>query len=68
MFGGLPKTDPMTSLNSNTIHYGEISVIGSFSYRAEVHRKALEYIRDGIIKPEKYFSKTYSSGTDIRGI
>ena len=60
LFGGLPKTDPMTSLNSNTIHYGEIRVIGSFSYRAGIHRKALDYIKDGIIEPGKYFNKVVS--------
>lgn len=56
LFGGLPKTSPMTSLDSNRIHYGEIQVIGSFSYRAEVHQQALEVIRGGFIDPKKYFT------------
>jgi len=57
LFGGLPKSDPMTSLNSNTIHYGEITVMGAFSYKAETHKKALRAIRDGQIHPEKYISR-----------
>ena len=58
LFGGLPKTDPMTTLNSNTIHYKEISVTGSFSYKAEIHKKALLAIKRGQIHPEKYFTHT----------
>lgn len=56
LFGGLPKTDPMTSLNSNKIHYREITVMGSFSYKAETHKKALLAIKSGQIHPEKYFT------------
>lgn len=32
LFGGLPKANPMTSLDGNAIHYGEIEVVGAFSY------------------------------------
>jgi L-iditol 2-dehydrogenase len=56
LFGGLPKTDPMTSLNSNTIHYKEITVMGSFSYKAEIHKKALLAIKNRQIHPEKYIN------------
>lgn len=54
LFGGLPKSDPMTSLNSNTIHYKEIMVMGAFSYKAETHKKALLAIKNKQIHPEKY--------------
>lgn len=57
LFGGLPKTDPMTSLNSNTIHYDEITVTGAFSYPATIHQKALQVIADGKIDPQKYFTR-----------
>jgi len=56
LFGGLPNGNSMTSLNSNTIHYREISVTGSFSYNAEIHKKALLAIKNGQINPEKYFN------------
>ncbi len=56
LFGGVPKDQPMTSLNSNLIHYNEISVIGSFSYAAFVHEQALSAIRSGQIQPQKYFN------------
>jgi L-iditol 2-dehydrogenase len=58
LFGGVSKTDPMTSLNSNTIHYSEISVVGSFSYPVYMHQTALDFIHRGIINPEKYFDLT----------
>ena len=52
LFGGLPKANPMTTLDSNRIHYGEISVIGSFSYHPRHHEAALDLLQRGIIKAE----------------
>ena len=57
LFGGLPKSDPMTTLNSNLIHYNEISVVGAFSYPATMHETALRVIRDGRITAERYISR-----------
>jgi len=45
LFGGLPKNNPMTAMNANLIHYNEITVVGSFSYPAAMHEKALMVIR-----------------------
>ena len=45
LFGGLPKNEPLTNLDGNRIHYGEISVVGSFSYPPSFHEMALEIIR-----------------------
>ena len=53
LFGGLPKADPMTHLDGNRIHYGEIEVIGTFSYHPKAHKKALEYLEQGILPAEK---------------
>ena len=41
LFGGLPKTSPMVSLNANLIHYGEKTVLGAFSYHPSYHEQAL---------------------------
>jgi L-iditol 2-dehydrogenase len=30
LFGGLPKANPLTTLDANRIHYGEIEVLGTF--------------------------------------
>jgi L-iditol 2-dehydrogenase len=49
LFGGLPKAAPMTSLDANRIHYGEIRVVGSFSYHPSFHARALDAISRGLI-------------------
>jgi L-iditol 2-dehydrogenase len=58
LFGGLPKTAPETTLDGNLIHYGEIVVMGAFSYPAHVHQKALATIKAGLVRPSKYFNLT----------
>jgi len=44
LFGGLPKADPMTTLDSNRIHYGETEVVGAFSYHPTFHELALDVL------------------------
>lgn len=56
IYGGVPKSNPMTMLDSNKIHYDEIMVVGSFSYPATGIADALETIRRGDITTEKYLS------------
>jgi L-iditol 2-dehydrogenase len=56
LFGGLPKASPETTLDGNLIHYGEIVVMGAFSYPAHVHEQALATIAAGQLHPEKYFN------------
>jgi L-iditol 2-dehydrogenase len=58
LFGGLPKSAPETSLDGNLIHYGEIQVMGAFSYPAHIHQKALAIIKAGLIRPSMYFNMT----------
>jgi L-iditol 2-dehydrogenase len=59
LFGGLPKADPLTHLDANRIHYGEIEVVGSFSYHPRFHALALETIRRNLIPTEKLITNTY---------
>jgi L-iditol 2-dehydrogenase len=60
LFGGLPKSSPTATLNTNLIHYNELRLVGAFSYPAYMHQKALLAIRDGKISADKYFTKTVS--------
>ena len=53
LFGGLPKADPMTTLDGNRIHYGEIEVVGAFSYHPSYHERALDAIRRGLVPVEQ---------------
>lgn len=56
IYGGAPKTDCITSLDSNLIHYGEISVTGSFSYPATGLADALQALKAKQIHAEKYLN------------
>lgn len=67
LFGGLPKTAPETTLDGNIIHYGEIQVLGAFSYPAHIHQKALATIKAGLIKPSMYFNMTVSLDDIVSG-
>ena len=60
LFGGVPKTAPMTTLNSNLIHYNELMIMGAFSYPAYINEMALAVIRDKKITASKYISKIVS--------
>lgn len=59
LFGGLPKTSPMTTFDGNRIHYGEIMVVGSFSYHPTYHEMALNILSRGLIPAEKLITHRF---------
>jgi len=59
LFGGLPKANPMVTLDSNRIHYGEIEVVGSFSYHPTMHERALDLIHRKVIKADLLVTHTF---------
>ena len=58
LFGGLPKTSPMASLNANLIHYGELRVMGAFSYHPSFHEEALRTLARKVVKAEQFITHT----------
>lgn len=60
LFGGLPKANPMVSLNANLIHYGEQMVIGAFSYHPSFHEQALRALARKVVKAEQFITHTRS--------
>ncbi|MBD3240674.1 MAG: alcohol dehydrogenase catalytic domain-containing protein [Chitinivibrionales bacterium] len=68
LFGGLPKTKPMTTLNSNLIHYNELRILGAFSYPAECHREALELIDRGAVSARKYITRQVPLDDIVEGL
>jgi len=58
LFGGLPKTNPMVSLNANLIHYGELRVLGAFSYHPSFHEEALRTLARKVVKAEQFITHT----------
>ena len=59
LFGGLSKANPMTTLNSNLIHYGEIQVIGAFSYHPLFHKLALSLLAEGKLPADSLITHTF---------
>lgn len=59
LFGGLPKANPMTTLDSNLIHYGEIQVVGAFSYHPRFHKLALSLLADGKLPADSLITHTF---------
>jgi L-iditol 2-dehydrogenase len=68
LFGGLPGNNPNTVLNSNLIHYNELSITGAFSYTPIHHEQALQLINKGKICARKYISRTVSLDQIADGI
>jgi len=60
LFGGLPKADPMTTLDGNRIHYGEIEVVGAFSYPPTFHALALEVLKRKLIPTDLLITHTFA--------
>jgi L-iditol 2-dehydrogenase len=53
LFGGLPKENPYTELDSNLIHYRDIYVIGHYGQEKRHVEKALEMISQKQISADK---------------
>jgi L-iditol 2-dehydrogenase len=46
-FGGLPKTNPFISCDSNLVHYRELMIMGANGSAPSHNKRALEYIATG---------------------
>jgi L-iditol 2-dehydrogenase len=60
LFGGLPKANPMVNLDSNRIHYGEVVIVGAFSYHPTAHERALDVLNRGLIPTDLMITHTFS--------
>lgn len=60
LFGGLPKANPIAQLNSNLVHYGEIEIVGSFSYHPNYHALALDLISQKRILADELITHSFS--------
>ena len=58
LFGGLPKTTPLVSLDANLIHYGELRVMGAFSYHPRFHEEALRTLARKVVQAEQFITHT----------
>jgi len=67
-FGGLPKDDSTILIDSNTIHYNEISVFGAFASNKPDYQKAADLISSRKIDPSKFITKVISLEDIEKGI
>ncbi|MCX7704767.1 MAG: zinc-dependent dehydrogenase [bacterium] len=67
-FGGLPKDDSIIKLDSNLIHYYEISVFGAFASNRSDYQKAVDLISSGKIEPSKFITEVISLEDIVNGI
>lgn len=58
LFGGLPG-ESMGFLDSNLIHYKELSVFGVHASTAAQNKKAMELIHEGVIDANQYITQRY---------
>jgi len=56
-FGGLPKNNSVIQIDSNIIHYKEISVFGVFASNKKDYLKAAQLISEGKIEAKKFITK-----------
>lgn len=60
IYGGVPKTASTTAIDSNMIHYNEITVTGAFSYPATGLADALSAIHTQKIHADRYIGPCVS--------
>lgn len=59
LFGGLPRANPMTFLDANLIHYGELEIVGAYSYHPTIHELALTVLARKIIRAQDVVTHTF---------
>jgi len=67
LFGGLPKDQPVIELNSNVIHYKELSVFGAFSSYVYQYKQAINLLASRRIDGRKYITHTFPLDRIIEG-
>jgi L-iditol 2-dehydrogenase len=46
-FGGLPKNNPMVTINANLVHYRELCIVGAYGSKPRLNRLALDLLAAG---------------------
>ncbi|MEN3188869.1 MAG: hypothetical protein ABDK94_08860, partial [Atribacterota bacterium] len=68
LFGGLPTTNSLGFLDSNLIHYKEISVFGAHASTAAQNRLALQLLAHGQLDSHHYVTNTFPLAHIVEGI
>lgn len=57
LFGGLPTSQREAAIDINRVHYGELRLIGNFSYHPDYHKRALELLASGAVLCDKLITE-----------
>jgi L-iditol 2-dehydrogenase len=58
-FAGIPKDDPVLPIDTNHLHYNEISVFGAFASNLKHYREAAEMVARGDLPADKFVSHVF---------
>ena len=67
LFGGLPRSKPTITFDSNLVHYKEIFVHGAYGSTAGQHQEALNLLSSGRIDAKSFISGTVSLDRILEG-
>lgn len=68
IYGGVPKNNEMSCLNSNIIHYNELMVLGAFSYPSTGLADAINAIHSSKISADKYINAKVALHNVVKGM
>ncbi len=58
-FAGIPKDDPILPIDTNHLHYNEISVFGAFASNLKHYREAAEMVARGDLPADQFVSHVF---------
>ncbi len=67
-FGGLPKDRPTINMNSNTVHYKELSIHGSFASSAYQYSQAMNLLNTGQVDGKKFITHHFPLEKVVEGL
>jgi L-iditol 2-dehydrogenase len=67
-FAGLPKDNPYIRLDSNIVHYREISIFGAFASHRKQYEQALKLLSSGKIDAGKFITHKFKLEEIVKGI
>ncbi|MGE5599637.1 MAG: zinc-binding dehydrogenase [Bacteroidota bacterium] len=56
VFGGFPPGREKLEIDGNLLHYGEIRLVGNFSYHPRYHRLSLEALARRVVDPDRFIA------------
>lgn len=68
LFGGVSKDNPLTTFDSNKIHYDELAIMGSFGFGPNNFKKAFDLVVNKMIKVDGFITHVLPLKDAVKGI